>query len=83
MGGFIAQALAGIKVQIMGFTLINYHFLFILASTIRFLSLVFLVRVREKEAYPTIRALQLMGDYTTRRLALYKDLILNTMRFQR
>lgn len=83
MGGFIAQALAGIKFQILGLTLVNYHFLFIVASTIRFISLLFLTRVKEKEAYPTIRALQLMGDYTTRRLALYKDLILNTIRFQK
>ncbi len=83
IGGFAAQALAGIHVHIFGLTLINYHFLFIFASTIRFISLVFLTKVREKEAYPTIRALQLMGDYTTRRLALYKDLVLNTLRFQK
>ncbi len=82
-GGFIAQALVSIKIHIWGLDLINYHLMFAFATFIRLLSLFLLSRVKEKEAYPTIKALQLMGDYTLKRLIIYKDLILNTIRFQK
>jgi len=79
-GGLIAQALAGIKIHFLGLTLINYHLMFAFATCARLISLFFLARVKEKEAYPTMEALQLIGDYALRRLTLYKDLILNIIR---
>jgi MFS family permease len=82
-GGFIAQALADVKIEFFGFTFINYHFMFTFATCIRLISLVLLAQVKEKEAVPTIKALQLMGDYTLKRLIIYKDLVLNTLRFQK
>ncbi|MEO0225680.1 MAG: MFS transporter [candidate division WOR-3 bacterium] len=83
LGGFIAQTLSPIKIHFIGFTLINYHLMFIFATIARLISLIFLARVKEKEAYPAIEALQLMGDYALRRVVLYKDLILNTLRVQK
>jgi MFS family permease len=82
-GGFIAQALVNVKIHVFGLTLINYHFLFAFASCIRLTSLTLLTKVKEKEAYPSIKALQLMGDYTLKRLIIYKGLVLNTLRFQK
>jgi uncharacterized membrane protein len=57
--------------------------MFISATTARLVSLAFFARVKEKEAYPTMKALHLMGEYALRRLVLYKDLILNTIKFQK
>jgi MFS family permease len=82
-GGFIAQALSGTEIEFFGLTLINYHLMFIFATCIRLISVFLLVKVKEKEATPTIKALQLMGDYTLKRLIIYKGLILNTLRFQK
>jgi hypothetical protein len=82
-GGLIAQALAHLQVHVFGLSLVNYQLMFFFASCIRFLSIMLLVRVKEKEAYPALRALQLMGDYTVRRLVLYKGLVLNTLRFNK
>jgi len=82
-GGFIAQALSEIKIEFFGLTLINYHLMFVFATCIRLISVFLLAKVKEKEATPTIKALQLIGDYTLKRLIIYKDLVLNTMRFQK
>jgi hypothetical protein len=67
----------------LGLDLINYHLMFVFTTVARLLSLVFLVRVKEKEAFPAMGTLQLMGDYALRRLALYKDLVLNVLRFHK
>jgi len=83
LGGFVAQALEPVRLNVFGLTLINYHLMFIFASLARFASMLFLVKVKEKEACPTMEALHLMGDYALRRLTLYKDLVLNTLRFQK
>jgi len=83
LGGFIAQVLKDLKFQLMGQTFVNFHILFIGTSLFRLLSLFLLKKVKEKEAYPTISALQLIGDYAVRRLNEHKDLLLNTIRFTR
>jgi hypothetical protein len=83
VGGFVAQMLTSMTIHVVGLTFINYHVLFAIASCARFVSLIFLAKIKEKEAYPTVAALQLMGDYASKRLVIYKDLILNTLRFQR
>jgi len=82
-GGFIAQALTTVKIHVFGLTLINYHLLFLFATCARLCSLFFLATVKETGAYPTTVAVQLMGDYALRRLVIYKDLVLNTLRFQK
>ncbi len=83
LGGFIAHALASFRFQFFGLTLINYHLMFFFATCIRIASLFFLAKVKEKEAVPTIAAFQLMGDLALRRLIIYKDLMLNFIRFQK
>lgn len=83
LGGFIAQLLVDFKFQFLGQTFVNFHLLFIGTTIFRLLSILLLRRVKEKEAYPTLRALQIMGDYTIRRLNEHKDLVLNTLRFTR
>ncbi len=83
LGGFIAQGLAHVHIYFLGLDLINYHLMFVFATVARLVSLVFLVRVKEKEAFPAMHTLQLMGDYALRRLSLYKDLVLNTLRFHK
>jgi len=83
LGGFIAQILSNVKINILGLNLINYHLMFVFATLIRLISLLFLSKVKEKEAYPSMAAVQLVGDLALRRLVFYKDLILNTLRFQR
>jgi MFS family permease len=81
LGGLIAQLLVNFKFEFLGQTFVNFHILFIGTSLFRFLSMFLLKRVKEKEAYPTLHALQLIGDYTIRRLNEHKDLLLNTLRF--
>jgi len=82
-GGLIAQTLAHVQVRILGLSLVNYQLMFFFASCIRFLSVTLLLKVKEKKAYPALTALQLMGDFTIKRLILYKGLVLNTLRFNR
>ena len=77
LGGLIAQALSKVTVHIATMYFINYHFLFIFASCARFVSLMFLAGVREKEAQPTMFTLQFIGDFALKRLILYKDIMLN------
>ncbi len=81
LGGLIAQLLVHFKFEFLGQTFVNFHILFLGTSLFRFISIFLLRRVREKEAYPTLSALQLMGDYAARRLNEHKDLLLNTLRF--
>lgn len=81
LGGLIAQLLVNFKFNFLGQTFVNFHILFICTSLFRFISLLFLKRVKEKEAYPTLQTLQLIGDYAARRLNEHKDLLLNTLRF--
>ncbi len=81
LGGLIAQALNHVIVHVATISLVNYHFLFIFASCSRFVSLILLAGVREKEAHPTIYTLQFLGDYALKRMILYKDLMLNSFRF--
>ncbi|MEW6686107.1 MAG: MFS transporter [Candidatus Edwardsbacteria bacterium] len=82
-GGYLATVLKGFHYEIFGLHLVNFHLLFIFASLSRLLSLLFLEKVVEKEAYPTMFALHLIGDYAVRRLNLGAELILNTLRFQK
>ncbi len=81
LGGLIAQLFVNFKFEFLGQTFVNFHILFLATSLFRFISIFLLRRVREKEAYPTLSALQLMGDYAARRLNEHKDLLLNTLRF--
>ncbi|MEO0185296.1 MAG: MFS transporter [candidate division WOR-3 bacterium] len=81
LGGLIAQLLINFKFEFWGQTFVNFHILFIGTSFFRFVSMFLLRKVREKEAYPTLTALQLIGDYAVRRLNEHKDLLLNTLRF--
>jgi MFS family permease len=80
LGGLIAQILSSMTIHILGMSLVNYHLLFAFASVVRFISLFFLSKVEEREAYPTIITLQFIGDYALKRLVLYKDLLLNTVK---
>uniref|UniRef100_A0A7C6AGD5 MFS transporter n=1 Tax=candidate division WOR-3 bacterium TaxID=2052148 RepID=A0A7C6AGD5_UNCW3 len=81
LGGLIAQLLENFRFEFLGQTFVNFHILFIGTSFFRFLSIFLLKKVREKEAYPTFQALQLIGDYAVRRLNENKDLLLNILRF--
>jgi MFS family permease len=81
LGGFIAQKLENFRFELLAQTFVNFHILFLGTSLFRFISIFFLKNVNEKEAYPTLRALQLIGDYAVRRLNENKDLLLNTLRF--
>ena len=81
LGGFIANLLKDFRLQIFGLTFINFHLLFIFATITRLLSLFFLKEVQEPKAYPTLYALEVMGDYAIRRLSYGKELFLNTIRF--
>ncbi len=81
LGGLIAQVLSGFAWQFLGQTFINFHVLFLGTAVFRLLSLGLLRKVREKEAYPTLYTLQMIGDYTVRRLNESKDLVLNALRF--
>jgi len=82
LGGLTAQMLRDVTLHIGSASFINYHFLFVFTSCARFISLIFLSGVKEKEAQPTIFALQFIGDYALKRLNLYKDLMLNTFGLQ-
>uniref|UniRef100_A0A7C6EDM1 MFS transporter n=1 Tax=candidate division WOR-3 bacterium TaxID=2052148 RepID=A0A7C6EDM1_UNCW3 len=81
VGGFIANLLKNFHITIFGLTFINFHLLFIFATVSRLLSLLFLKQVSEPKAYPTLYALEVMGDYAMRRLSYGKELFLNTLRF--
>ena len=81
LGGLIAQVLSGFRWEFFGQTFINFHVLFLGTALFRIASLGLLRKVREKEAYPTLYTLQMIGDYTVRRLNEYKDLVLNALRF--
>ncbi len=81
LGGYIANLLRNFKLVIFGHEYINYHLLFVFAAVTRFISLFFLKEVTEPKAYPTLYALEVMGDYAVRRLSYGKELILNTLRF--
>ncbi|HEX7319341.1 MAG TPA: MFS transporter [bacterium] len=81
LGGLIAQVLSRFEWQFLGQTFINFHVLFLGTTLFRAISLGFLRQVHEKEAYPTLYTLQMIGDYTVRRLNEYKDLVLNALRF--
>lgn len=81
LGGFIAQLLVNFRFEFLGQTFVNFHILFIGSSMFRVISILLLKNVKEKEAYPTLSALQLIGDYAVRRLNEHKDLLLNTLRF--
>ena len=81
LGGLIAQSLSNLRFEFLGQIFVNFHMLFIGTSLFRLVSLVLLRKVREHEAYPTLYTLQLIGDYTVRRLNESKDLVLNFLRF--
>jgi len=81
VGGYIANLLKDFRLEIFGLNLINFHLLFIFATISRLLSLLFLRKVQEPKAYPTLYALEVMGDYAIRRLSYGKELFLNTIRF--
>jgi len=81
LGGWLAQVMSNFKFFVFGYKFINFHVLFFSTFFFRLLSLFFLKRVTEKEAYPARYALQLIGDYTVRRLNESKDLVLNVIRF--
>jgi len=81
MGGWLAQILSNVRLVILGHQFINFHILFFSTFFFRLVSLIFLRRVTEKEAKPARYALQLIGDYTVRRLNESKDLVLNVIRF--
>jgi MFS family permease len=81
LGGYIANLLKDFHFEIFGLNLINFHLLFVFATIARFLSLFFLKEVKEPKAYPTLYALEVMGDYAIRRLSYGKELFLNTIRF--
>lgn len=81
LGGWLAQVMSHLQFFIFGQRFINFHILFFSTFFFRLVSLIFLKRVTEKEAYPARYALQLIGDYTVRRLNEYKDLVLNVVRF--
>ncbi|MGQ9464755.1 MAG: MFS transporter [bacterium] len=81
LGGFIAQLLINFKFNLLGQTFVNFHILFLGTSLFRLISLFLLKKVKEREAYPTLLTLQLIGDYAVRRLNEHKDLLLNTLRF--
>jgi MFS family permease len=81
MGGWLAQVLSNLQFHVLGYKFINFHILFFSTFFFRLLSLPLLAKVTEKEATPTRYALQLIGDYTVRRLNESKDLVLNAIRF--
>ena len=81
VGGYIANLLKDFHFEIFGLNLINLHLLFVFATISRLLSLIFLRKVQEPKAYPTLYALEVMGDYAIRRLSYGKELFLNTLRF--
>jgi len=81
LGGLIAQVLVNFKFAFLGQTFVNFHILFLSTSFFRFISIFLLRKIQEKEAYPALSALQLIGDYAVRRLNEHKDLLLNTLRF--
>jgi MFS family permease len=82
-GGLVAQLLTSVHIHLLGLTFVNYHFLFVFTSLVRLSSGTLLARVEEKKAIPAIKALQLLGDYTLRRLQIYRGLVLNTVRFKK
>jgi MFS family permease len=81
MGGWLAQIMSNFKFFVFSYKFINFHVLFFSTFFFRLMSLFLLRRVTEKEAYPARYALQLIGDYTVRRLNESKDLVLNVIRF--
>ncbi len=83
MGGLIAQLLANVTFEIFGLTFVNYHFLFVFTAIVRLSSGALLARVEERMATPAFKTLQLLGDYTLRRLQIYRGLVLNTIRFKK
>jgi len=78
LGGAIAEALAGFKLELFGMSFINYHVLFLTASLFRFLALPLLIRLEGPKAPNVKLILAAMGGYTLRRLTPAKGLRLRS-----
>lgn len=77
LGGVIAESLAGFRLELFGFTFINYHILFLAASLARIAALPLLARV-DDPGVPSVKiTLAAMGDYASRRLSMGKELLQN------
>uniref|UniRef100_A0A7C4YIW8 MFS transporter n=1 Tax=candidate division WOR-3 bacterium TaxID=2052148 RepID=A0A7C4YIW8_UNCW3 len=83
IGGAIAESLKSFHFHTIFQDFKNYHILFALVILFRFLSIPFLQKVKEKEAYPLKETFILIKDYTLRRLNEYKELFLNIFRFSK
>lgn len=81
LGGFLAEMLKSFNYHTIFQDFKNYHILFLLVVIFRFLSIPLLFKVNEKESYKVKDTIQLMMDYSIRRLNDYKDLILSVLRF--
>lgn len=75
-GGWLALRLSGLNVQVAGFSLGNYHFLFVLTSVLRFPGLFLLRRLREKHAVPTAILVQQTFSEINRRIGLGRYFLL-------
>jgi len=62
LGGWIADALHTVHLAIAGWTLVNYHLLFVLSSLCRIALLPSVARLREERAQPVTTLLGLVGD---------------------
>lgn len=83
LGGFIAELMNNFSYHTPFQDFKNYHILFILVVVFRIFSIPLLLKVNEKESYRVKETIQLIMDYSIRRLNEYKDLILSVLRFTR
>ncbi len=79
MSGVVAQALAGLRLHLGGYTFINYHIMFLAAGLARFASLPLLKRVHERDSKSVRHTVRVLGSLALWRLNAGKDMILDTL----
>ncbi len=67
LGGALAKSLDGVRLDVLGLTLLNFHLLFALSSILRIALLPIALGVREDRAQPVGALLGLVGDQVSQR----------------
>lgn len=79
-GAALAQALAGMRLELLGRTWSNYHLLFLLSGLARFACLPLLLRVPVPRSRTVVRSFQVLSAFAVNRLNYGKGLFLHALR---
>lgn len=81
LGGALAQALNGFRLDLGPFRFVNFHIMFLLAGIGRFATLSLLRQVPDERAASIRQVLEGIGDYTLRSLSYGRELIMDSISF--